>query len=497
MLFTVAQFWPEDAPHIWIGGTFVLRFGEAVLDALPELVAGLLIAGFLRHFIGDALLRRWLARGTAQDLPAAFITAVALPVGGLGVLPVVWSLNRAGVRLPSLAVILLVGGAVTPLSFAYLLERAGPAMAWLLLAMLALASAAIFLVAQKLGSADDAASQGDDAPGLIASLAEVRTLLGQLAIPLLLAVTLTAAVASILPPSFMGEALLERSLPHAIGAIFVPVAAYYTPETASLFAGEAAASSFPGAAFTALLGAGISGATAILFLKLANLRNAVALLLATLAIAVAGFAALDAVPRLVAEAPEDTHAFDGLSRPFHVLDDTDGVFAGIGKAWQIRARPIPIIAFLLLAIVPWNRFIQREASRTTMHVPARTIGGVLVVYALVWMVGTLYIYYPSPYHVLDQARHVEGYASEAFGQNDRAAASAACDELARLCRRGEVGALLRLDRDSKSAFTEAREEARRVAAYADSTNLTPGQSLEYREISPLFNHLSQLRRSRQ
>jgi hypothetical protein len=467
---------PDDNPMLWLTGTFVLRLGEAVIAAVSDLFVGVLIAGLLRHIVGDERLQNWFAKPWSTAL-----AAVALPVGFAGILPIAVVLRRAGVRTAAVVAVLLLGGAVGPLSLAYLMERATPLAAFVLVAMLVATTWVVFLVLPK----SEAEPVGDDTAGLLPALAEAKPLLAAVSLPLMIGLIVFAGVAAFLPPSFGGHVMHEPELAHLLAAIVLPVVGVYPPTIASLFSGESAAGVYPGAAWTMLLGSGLSLGSFVLLLTLVPRRSAfiaIGLLVASL---VVGFFGLHVTPRLVPLASEDSHAFDRLSRPFHLLDGDAGPVASIVNSWRNDASAgLLLVAVILVTLV----FLPKPSQRRAGHASTGLLRGLAVAGGLAWIVGTLYVYYPSAETVLAKMRYGEGYLSAAIGEGDKAAAEASLDRIDQLARRGGIGSRLRLDTtacEHFAALSAAIEATRPKIRQGDAT---------HRDVADVFAAATRTRR---
>ncbi|MEL7237354.1 MAG: hypothetical protein AAGK78_00715 [Planctomycetota bacterium] len=473
-----------------VAGTFVLRLGEAVIAAVPDLLVGLLIAVLLRHLIGDERLRAALGRWWVTA-----IACVALPVGPAGVLPVAVVLRRAGVRLASVATVLVVGGAVGPLSFAYLLERATPGLSAILLAMLIAASGLLFLAVAKLGSGkrDETSNRnddviGDDTPGLLPALGEVRALAFATAIPLASGLVIFAAIASVLGASFFGGAMHEAAANHAAAAAGLLPILFYMPATAALFSGEAAAGVYPGAAWTALLGGGLSVATIFIAFKLLGRRAAVATLAAAACLLLAGFVLLQFTPRQVPLAPEDSHAFDGLSQPFNLTANRESIPASWVRQWSRRVTPTTYIAaglILVLCVLP----ARSRGDRPVQHLSGRVLRLVGAFGVVAWAIGTLYVYFPAPAVVLKQMRHAEGELSAGVIEDDRPMSRDALRKIDALAQRGMVGARLRMNSDAANGMRTVQDETLELLRQTDAPEL-----FDFADANVLFETISDQRR---
>ncbi len=74
----------------------ILEIWEILLDASPYIFLGLVVAGLIRAFVTDDLVRRHLGRGKAVSVIKAAIFGVPLPLCSCGVLPVARELHRQG-----------------------------------------------------------------------------------------------------------------------------------------------------------------------------------------------------------------------------------------------------------------------------------------------------------------------------------------------------------------------------------------------------------------
>jgi uncharacterized protein len=70
---------------------------QALLQATPTILVGVLVAGVFRRLLGHAGTRRLFGENTRRALLQAWLIGMLLPVCSLGVIPVVRELRRAGV----------------------------------------------------------------------------------------------------------------------------------------------------------------------------------------------------------------------------------------------------------------------------------------------------------------------------------------------------------------------------------------------------------------
>ncbi|MEM7808091.1 MAG: hypothetical protein AAF561_08270 [Planctomycetota bacterium] len=452
-----------------VAGTFVLRLGEAVIAAVPDLLVGVLLAGVLRHVVGDVRLQRWFAKPWTTAL-----TAIAWPVGAAGILPIAVVLHRAGVRPAAVVATLFVGGAVGPLSIAYLMERASPLAALVLVAMLFAIAVLLFAVVARVEGPTTVT--GDDAPGFPPALGEARPLLRATWLPLLIGIFVFAGVASFLPGSFVGYVMVEPSAVHAVSGVGMPLVSFYPQNVAALFSGEAAAGVYRGAALVMLVGGGVTVGSAILLFMLVGRKVATVSLATGIVLVLIAFFALQFAPPLVPPIDEDSHAFDRLSQPHKLLVGDAGFVESILMLWgrALSVGKIVAAGVLVLLIV-----LPRMTSPRSKLAPAwmlRTLG---IVGVVTWVGLTLYVYFPAPAVALVQMRHPEGDLSSALGQGDVEQAHVALDRIDRLATRGRTGALLRLD-------TSAADELAAVNEAVASTRTSLPPTPEYRDAVDVF-----------
>ena len=105
--------------------TFVLRFSQAGMDASLTLVAGVIIAGIIRHMVGPVATRRVFGNGTSGAL-RGWAAGMLLPVCSLGVIPVARELRRSGVPGGAVLAFVLTGPLLNPISFLYGLTLGEP-----------------------------------------------------------------------------------------------------------------------------------------------------------------------------------------------------------------------------------------------------------------------------------------------------------------------------------------------------------------------------------
>jgi uncharacterized membrane protein YraQ (UPF0718 family) len=104
---------------------FILRFGQAFLEAALTLLVGLITTGVLRKMVGPAGVRRLFGQGW-NGLLRGWVAGMLLPVCSIGVIPVAAEMRRAGVSGGTVLSFVLAAPLLNPISFLYGLTLAEP-----------------------------------------------------------------------------------------------------------------------------------------------------------------------------------------------------------------------------------------------------------------------------------------------------------------------------------------------------------------------------------
>ena len=89
-------------------------FVSIVIQALPFLVLGVVISGFIAAFVSPDLVRRWVPRRNALAIPAAGLAGLALPGCECGSVPIAGRLVGAGTPPAAALTFLLAAPAINP-----------------------------------------------------------------------------------------------------------------------------------------------------------------------------------------------------------------------------------------------------------------------------------------------------------------------------------------------------------------------------------------------
>ena len=450
---------------------FALRALQAGALCLPTLLCGMLVAGVLRVLIGEVRVRRWLASHWAGDLIRAWGLGVLMPVGAMGVLPVLLTLRRMGIPRGPILVVALTGPLVTPWTLGYLADRCGPGPAMLLILVNGLVALAVGAwVGRRRASHDVASAEGRlieepyQASDVVPHTQNLHTdtgvyarsnarsgarfearpvtassqLMGTLQAAgrsldgltlRIITVGLAGAglLAVMIPPNLVGDWLVERTALHAVVLGAMAVFTTVTPETAAMQAGEILHSGNMPGLIVPLIGLGSAVHLGLLLAawRWLGWRRATTTLVLTLLLTAAAGGGVGALVRGPQRAMEDSHAFEDYGRPFHLLDHPAGPMAGF---WAFFIRPLGMntfcagIAVALLAIgarLPQHKQRATAGRRRTLRPlspPQFRLASIAV--GLAVPVLAISSYYPAPPALADELRGASAAFNVAYLRGD-------------------------------------------------------------------------------
>ncbi len=345
------------------GWTFILRFGQFLVNAAPTLLVGVLLAGWLCTRAGRAWLITCLDGSPLRSMLRAAILGIVSPVGALGALPAATVMLHAGLR-PSVAMCFLVTAALfLPWSGGLLADQVGLlATACVLVAGVLLS----LLVGASVGSAPrfESVPPKYAGPEVITALrAAAHAVSGPLLVYILVAAGGSAALAAVLEPGSI-EAHLQESAVTTVLELAIPLAlASIEPDVAVTFAGEFwRIGLLPGGVLVSLL-LGAAWNLGVVAWSIHRLRRlGLAANVVWVSAALLGAVAFNSVLRPERPGEADSHAFDMLTKPYNVGDAT----ASAGAGARLRsdgggsvAALAALGALLLLGV------IERARSRRT------------------------------------------------------------------------------------------------------------------------------------
>ncbi|MFO0888149.1 MAG: permease [Isosphaeraceae bacterium] len=500
----------------------LLRAAQAMLQSIPTLLVGLLVAGIFRRLLGPEGTRRLFASGTRRELPQAWLLGMLLPVCSLGVIPIAREMRRSGISGGTTLAFAMTAPLFNPLSLLYGLTLSEP---WIIIGF-SLCSLAVVTV---VGSAWDRLFPGtsvqDPAPPTVAPgarrmlavvVAAARELtgpsIGYIALGLLGVGLLGAA----LPPASLSTTM-EHSNPLApleMAAVALP--AYATPMVAMGQLGSMFQhANSPGAAFVLLtLGAGVNLGLVAWMIRVYGLRRGIAwlgiLLCVVLGLAYAVESPL--YPSGVTPAGH-THAFDIYCRLFGP-ETRDLARASISKLGEgfgpVERLGLTMLGFLGILglslraldrrwrIEEWLERDPREAGEPTSWrdaaVPAPVLGGVALLGLVAFSVVGCYAYYPAPREVFEEMSILKGEVLTAALSGDRKHAEHFLPVWADWTRRLEVGVFLR--EGSLSPYRRAKAKVLRDRLELLKHAVEEGDRDESREyVSSVSRAHTRLRRA--
>lgn len=409
--------------------TFVLRFGQYLLQIAPHLLVGLALTGLLGTHVGNRWLHGCLNVPSNRAVPRAILLGLLMPVGSLGVLPIASQMLRAGIKPRTVMSFLVTAPMFMPWSFGYASDSIGIANT----AMVVLGGT---LIAYLVGAttnfwprqANDISPESGGAQGSQLSQA-VRLAAwhssGWFLICVLIGLAASAAFAAVLEPGSIEAHLSERS----VGTLFelaVPISlAVLEPDIATMYAGEFyRIGMLTGGVFLSIyLGAAWSlglFAWCIRHLGRTGLVATVVWLLVAMFVCVAGNSIVQ--PSRPGEA--DSHGFDVLTKP-HNFGSTS---AAAGVADQLRRAAtengVALTALVALIVAGGVIRLRSRTGPTTLPgegVPSEkqsdsspiAVRGTFVVAITLCAVISLYSYFPPVDELRARLRLQSGNLSEA------------------------------------------------------------------------------------
>lgn len=420
----------------------VLRFFQALVQATPTILIGLIVAGVFRRLLGHAGTRRLFGDNTWRSLPQAWAVGMLLPVCSLGVIPVVREMRRAGVSGGAILAFGLTAPLFNPISVLYGLTLADP----IVILTFSFCSLVIVTVVgigwDKLfpGTAAAESEPPTVAYGakrmLSVAVFSARELAGPSSL-YIAAGLLGVAMLSVLLPAGYLQTAAEHDDPWAplfMTAVAIP--AYATPMTAMVqLASMFQHGNSVGAAFALLvLGAGANVGLVLWMTRVYGLRRSMVWFALLVAVVVGLAYGVDKplYPHGV-EAAGHTHAFDIYCAPFQ--PDTSNALQMAWNTLSENIAPHELIALSFagvllavgLALGRWDRdgrmenWLERTPEnqlRLDVVLPGPVLGG----FALVGLIGVsifgCYIYYPPPSEIFEEMRIVNTEVASAASSQD-------------------------------------------------------------------------------
>lgn len=409
----------------------VLRFLQALLQATPTILVGVVVAGIFRRLLGHAGTRRLFGENTRRSLLQAWLIGMLLPVCSLGVIPVVRELRRAGVSGGTILAFALTAPLFNPISVLYGLTLSEPVVIITFCFCSLLIVTVVGLAWDRMFPGTAAAEPEPPAVayGIKRMLAVAVTAAEELAGPAAVYILIGLAGVSLLSIA-LPNGCLQQAAEHddAWAPLFmtaVAIPAYATPMTAMVqLASMFQHGNSVGAAFALLaLGAGANVGLVVWMATSYGARRTAAWFGILVAVVVGLAYGVDKplYPHGV-EPAGHTHAFDGYCCPFHA-EETRALSLAAQllreKTASHERQALVMVALLTMLGLVLKRsrraagveaWLQRQpapaASRYDVVLPAPVLGGIGLAAVVALSVFGCYVYYPPPEEIFEELRIV-------------------------------------------------------------------------------------------
>ena len=399
----------------------LLRVVQALVEATPTILVGLIVAGIFRRLLGHESVRKLFGVGLWRGLPQAWVIGMLLPVCSLGVIPIAREMRKSGIAGGVILAFAMTAPLFNPLSLLYGLTLSEPFV------ILAFAMCSL-LVVTVVGALWDrifpkSAHAEDPSPAPVpygwkrmvaVGVAACRELAGPTGIYLLTGLAGVAVLSAVLPAGRL-QLAAEHDDPWApLTMAMIAVPAFATPMLAMSQLGSMFAhANSVGAGFALLaLGAGMNvGLIAWMFRGYGFVKSAtwMAILLAV----VIGLCYLVENPLHPHEVEPagHSHAFDIYCAPFHAESNNPYGLFRTAIAQNIRKDQIYAVAALAVVLLvgcvlqvadrkhrveSWlERPRKTQATgRFDLVLPGQVVGGIALVGLVAFSIVGCYAYYP-------------------------------------------------------------------------------------------------------
>lgn len=420
----------------------VLRFVQALVQATPTILVGLIVAGVFRRLLGHAGTRRLFGDNSWRSLPQAWGIGMLLPVCSLGVIPVLREMRRAGVSGGAILAFGLTAPLFNPISVLYGLTLADP------IVILTFSFCSLVIVTV-VGIGWDrlfpnTAVEEPEPPGvgfgvkrmLAIAIFCAREIAGPSSLYIAAGLLGVALLSLFLPLGYLQTAAEHHDpwAPLFMAAVAIP--AYASPMTAMVqLASMFQHGNSVGAAFALLvLGAGANIGLVVWMIGVYGLRRSVVwfALLVSVVVALAYGVDKPLYPHGV-EPAGHTHAFDIYCAPFQ-----SGTSNSRSLAWRMlceKVAPHEIVSLIAAAILlaaglglaRWDRtgrceaWLEQQSSRPLQMdviLPAPVLGAIALIGLIGVSVAGCYIYYPSPREIFEEMRIINIEVASAASSQD-------------------------------------------------------------------------------
>ena len=459
-------------PMVW---GVALRVAQAVVQATPTILVGLVVAGIFRRLLGHENTRRLFGWGTWRELPQAWLIGMLLPVCSLGVIPVAREMRRARISGGTTLAFAITAPLFNPLSMLYGLTLSEPSV------LLVFAFCSMLVVTLVGGLWDRLfadATTGEPEPrpvshGLkrMASIVVVaaREVVGPSLVYILIGLFGVALLGVVLPPGSLQSTMEHENRFAPLAMVGVSLPAYASPLAAMSQIGSMFQhANSVGAAFVLLtLGAGVNLGTIAWGFRNYGVARGVAWLALLLAVVIGLAYAIEGplFPDEI-EPPGHTHAFDIYCRPFHSGTWTSLPPLAIAKLKEgldpVGRVGLIVLSALIVLGVAFRALDQRwrvedwleKPTKTTGHapgwlnlsIPPAGLGGIALAGLVAFSIVGCFAYYPTPREVFDEMAILRGEVLSAALTGDQKHAARLIPIWDDWTRRLQVGTFLRQGR---------------------------------------------------
>jgi uncharacterized protein len=480
--------------------SFLVRFGQAWIDASLTLMIGVLTAAILRRMVGSAGTRR-LFGGGARGLLSGWLAGMLLPVCSLGVIPVARELRRVGVPGGTVLAFVLAAPLLNPISFLYGLTLAEPKVILsFAMASLLLTTAAGFLWDQVFANSTDAAesaklaAESDALPVppegvkrmVAVGVSAARDLAGRDLLYYFIGLTGTALLAALIPFGSLQGTMhhTDPRSPLLMTALAIPLFSSPLPGMMKIGLMFDHGNSI-GAAFVLFaIGIGTSlGTIAWLVVDFGAKRILPWFLTYVMIVLGIGYICERVLYDTRKSESVHTHAFDDYASPF--TEGTPGLMSAtltkLKEKMGPLERPTTIGFFAMIAVGGICRRLDRrgtlerwlttavpqhaERNGWDIRVPSTILGLISLLGLVIFSIIGAFVYYPDREQCLDQMFAVYAEANVAVKTGKTEEAIRHLELWDQLVRKLEVGVYLRnfgVTKEQAKAAEDLREAIEEV-----------------------------------
>ncbi len=463
----------------------VLRVGQAVIEASPFVLTGLIIAGIFRRILGRRRVFRLFGSNTWKGLPLAWVLGMLLPVCSLGAFPVLRELRKAGLAGGTILAFALSMPLFNPLSVLYGLTLSEPVVIFCFV----LASLVVVMVAGLLwdrlfpGSFLPTEELPPVAYGLRRMFAVLVAAAEEAAGPALLYIAIgligVALLSLVLPHGILQHTMAhdDPTAPLLMSAVAVPV--YDSPLRVMMQIGLMFdhGNSVGAALVLLILGAGMQLGTVAWVVRQFGWKSALAWF-GIIAVVTVGLACVLEKPLFDegATIEDHTHAFDEFTAPA-LGGSSDGLRSFVAGKLNDDLDPWELLSLIAIGVLilggtlirrlekswslnVWLEKVPPPQSETPQAfwnrpLPGSVLGGTALAGLVAFSIYGCYLYYPAPEDAFEITRPIKVNTLMAIklGQRDQARRGIRLwDDM---IRKTEVGVYLRYGRVDPEVQREA------------------------------------------